>query len=96
MVYNLYTSGHPIVLCGTTCFNEMFRKQKAEAEALVNAEDIGTDDSEWSTDGSDTAGTSTEEFIDDNEQELYKGYKFYPNSKRDCDEKEDGEVEDSD
>jgi hypothetical protein len=37
-------------------------KRKAEADAEYFAEDIGTDDSERSED-SDSAGTSTEDFV---------------------------------
>lgn len=37
-------------------------KRKAEADAEYYAEDIGTDDSERSED-SDSAGTSTEDFV---------------------------------
>lgn len=53
---------NPVVFCSSECCNQFMGKRKAEADAEYFGEDIGTDDSERSED-SDSAGTSTEDFV---------------------------------
>lgn len=64
----MYEHCNPVVTCGRECYHILFRKRKAELLAEQTAEDIGTDDSERSSNGSDMAGLSTEEFITDDDE----------------------------
>lgn len=53
---------NPAVFCSPKCCGVYMGKRKEEADAEYYAEDIGTDDSEWSEETSET-GSDTEDFI---------------------------------